>query len=167
MFRSCVPGFVLGTAAALAPFPILAQQREPTSVVFLHPDGMGANTWAVVRTALHGPDGRLNWDRFPHAAVYLGHMKDALAATSHGGATVHAFGVKVPANSYGMDGTGPVTSRSGQPMSLLLEARASGRAVGIVNSGTITEPGTGAWPVSSTGMTTTRSSARCSMPRPT
>jgi alkaline phosphatase len=72
-------------------------------------------------------------------------MKDALASTSHGGATTHAYGVKVAADSYGMDGAEAVTSRSGRPMSLLMEAKAAGRAVGIVNSGTITEPGTGAF----------------------
>jgi alkaline phosphatase len=143
MLSSCRSGLAL--AALLLPFRLVAQSPAPTSVVFFHPDGMGANTWAVVRTATQGPDGRLNWDRFPHTAVYLGHMKDALAATSNGGATVHAYGVKVAASSYGMDGTEPVTSRSGKPMSLLMEAKAAGRAVGIVNSGTITEPGTGAF----------------------
>jgi alkaline phosphatase len=135
----------LPLAAVLLPLRLLAQEPPPTSVVFFHPDGMGANTWAAVRTATQGPDGRLHWDRFPHSAVYLGHMKDALAATSNGGATTHAYGVKVAARSYGLDGAEPVTSRSGKPMSILMEAKASGRAVGIVNSGTITEPGTGAF----------------------
>jgi len=117
--------------------------QEPASVVFFHPDGMGVNTWAAVRVATVGPDGRLNWDRLPHSAVYLGHMKDALASTSHGGATVHAFGVKVAHDSYGMDGGASLVARSGAPVSILMEAKAAGRAVGIVNSGTITEPGTG------------------------
>ncbi|HEX9632944.1 MAG TPA: alkaline phosphatase [Gemmatimonadales bacterium] len=121
--------------------PLAAQ--DPASVVFFHPDGMGVNTWAAVRVATVGPDGRLNWDRLPHSAVYLGHMKDALAATSHGGATVHAYGVKVAYDSYGLDGGAPLRSRSGASMSILMEAMAAGRAVGIVNSGTITEPGTG------------------------
>jgi alkaline phosphatase len=143
MPRSRRLGLALTAAVLLAPLPLSAQGQEPTSVVFFHPDGMGANSWGVVRTATRGPDGRLNWDRFPHTAVYLGHMKDALAATSHGGATVHAYGVKVAADSYGMDGTEPVTSRSGKALSILMEAKAAGRAVGIVNSGTITEPGTG------------------------
>jgi alkaline phosphatase len=121
--------------------PLSAQ--DPASVVFFHPDGMGVNTWAAVRVAAVGPDGRLNWDRLSHAAVYLGHMKNALAATSHGGATVHAYGVKVAYDSYGMDGGAPLVARSGASTSILLEAQAAGRAIGIVNSGTITEPGTG------------------------
>ena len=115
------------------------------NVVFLHPDGMGANTWGVVRMATLGPDGRLNWDRMPGTAVYLGHMKNSLTATSHGGATVHAYGVKVVADSYGQDGLDPVRSRAGTDMSIMQEAQAAGITIGIVNSGTITEPGSGAF----------------------
>ncbi len=44
--------------------------------------------------------------QLPHMAVYTGHMKDRLTSTSHGGATTHAYGVKVLADSYGMDGNG-------------------------------------------------------------
>jgi alkaline phosphatase len=108
--------------------------QEPASVVFFHPDGMGVNTWAAVRVATVGPDGRLNWDRLTQSAVYLGHMKDALASTSHGGATVHAFGVKVAHDSYGMDGGVPLVARSRAPMSILMEAQQRAAAVGIVNS---------------------------------
>ncbi len=119
--------------------------QQGSSVIFFHPDGMGVNTWGAVRIATVGPDRRLHWDRLPFAAVYVGHMRDALASTSQGGATVHAFGVKVLADSYGMDGDRPLTARSGKPLSILREAQAAGRAVGVVNSGTITEPGTGAF----------------------
>jgi alkaline phosphatase len=85
----------------------------------------------------------LNWDRLPGLAVYRGHMKTALAATSHGGATTHAFGVKVDSDSYGMDRDRPLTALSGKPMSVMREALSAGMAVGIVNSGNIDEPGTG------------------------
>ena len=84
----------------------------------------------------------------PHMAVYTGHMKDRLTSTSHGGATVHAYGVKVLADSYGMDGTEPLTAASGFEGSILQEAQAAGLAVGMVNSGTITEPGSGAFAAS-------------------
>jgi alkaline phosphatase len=125
-------------------------KRDLGSVVFFHPDGMGVNHWGAVRMAEVGPDGRLNWDELPHMAVYIGHMKDRLTSTSHGGATVHAYGVKVVADSYGMDGDEPVTARSGRRMSLLQEAGAAGLATGMVNSGTITEPGTGVFAASVT-----------------
>lgn len=118
------------------------------SVIFFHPDGMGVNHWGAVRMHVAGPDGRLNWDSMPGMAVYTGHMKDALTATSHGGATVHAYGVKVAAESYGMDAGSSLAALSGASESLLLEARSRGLSIGLVNSGTITEPGTGAFAAS-------------------
>jgi alkaline phosphatase len=118
------------------------------SVIFFHPDGMGVNTWGAVRVMTVGPDGRLNWDRLPHMAVYTGHMKDRLTSTSHGGATTHAYGVKVLADSYGMDGKEPLRAASGFDGSILQEAHAAGLAVGLVNSGTITEPGSGVFAAS-------------------
>jgi alkaline phosphatase len=109
---------------------------------------MGVNTWGAVRVMTVGPDGRLNWDRLPHMAVYTGHMKDRLTSTSHGGATTHAYGVKVLADSYGMDGNEPLRAASGFDGSILQEAQAAGLAVGMVNSGTITEPGSGVFAAS-------------------
>jgi alkaline phosphatase len=76
-------------------------------------------------------------------------MRNSLGATSHGGATSHAFGVKVVWNSYGMDGTEALTSLSGKPFSILVEAREAGFATALVNSGHIAEPGTGVFASSS------------------
>lgn len=145
---------VLAAAAALT-LPLLRSAGSAVapgtgegSVIFFHPDGMGVNTWGAVRVMTVGPDGRLNWDQLPYMAVYTGHMKDRLTSTSHGGATTHAYGVKVLADSYGMDGREPLTAASGFKGSILQEAQAAGLAVGMVNSGTITEPGTGAFAAS-------------------
>ncbi|MBN1366097.1 MAG: alkaline phosphatase [Syntrophaceae bacterium] len=113
------------------------------SVIFLHPDGSSVSHWTAARMAIAGPDGMINWDRLPVMAVYRGHMKTALVATSHGGATTHAFGVKVDSDSYGMDRDRPLTALSGKRMSIMREAIAAGLAVGIANSGDIDEPGTG------------------------
>jgi len=138
-------------AAAALLVPRLGSPESPAelgSVIFFHPDGMGVNTWGAVRMMIVGPDGRLNWDRLPHMAVYTGHMKDRLTSTSHGGATTHAYGVKVLADSYGMDGREPLTAASGRPLSILQEAQEAGLAVGLVNSGTITEPGSGVFAAS-------------------
>ncbi len=137
--------------AAAVLLPRLRSQEsdaELGSVIFFHPDGMGVNTWGAVRMMTVGPDGRLNWDRLPYMAVYTGHMKDRLTSTSHGGATTHAYGVKVLADSYGMDGKEPLTAASGFDGSILQEAQAAGLAVGLVNSGTITEPGSGVFAAS-------------------
>jgi alkaline phosphatase len=129
-------------------YQLRASGSELGSVIFFHPDGMGVNTWGAVRMMTVGPDGRLNWDQLPHMAVYTGHMKDRLTSTSHGGATTHAYGVKVLADSYGMDGKEPLTAASGFHGSILQEAQAAGLAVGVVNSGTSTEPGSGAFAAS-------------------
>jgi alkaline phosphatase len=96
-----------------------------------------------------GPDGALNWDRLEHIGIYKGHMKNSLGATSHGGATSHAFGVKVVWDSYGMDGREALTSLSGKPFSILQEAREAGLATALVNTGHIAEPGTGVFAASS------------------
>lgn len=149
-------GFVLVLAAGAAlTLPLLKSQESAAqpgpgegSVIFFHPDGMGVNTWGAVRMMTVGPDGRLNWDQLPYMAVYTGHMKDRLTSTSHGGATTHAYGVKVLADSYGMDGKEPLRSASGFEGSILQEAKAAGLAVGMVNSGTITEPGSGVFAAS-------------------
>lgn len=135
---------LLVTTTALAAVPATAQPR-PASVIFFHPDGFGVAAWGAVRMLTVGPDGRTNWDRLPHSAVYLGHMSDGLTSTSHGGATTHAFGRRVQANSFGMDGDQPIRSLSGFEGSLGREAMARGKWFGLVQSGAAYEPGTAAW----------------------
>ena len=118
----------------------------PRSAVFLHPDGMGANVWGAVRLSEVGPDGRLAWDRLPRVAIYLGPMLDGVTASSNGGATTHAWGVRARTDSYGMIGDRPITrSAAGTDGTLMMDAMRAGKAVGIVNSSSVTEPGTGAF----------------------
>lgn len=119
------------------------------SAIFLHPDGAGVSAWAALRVFRVGPDEDLNWDRLEQIGIYMGHMKNSMGATSHGGATSHAFGVKVDWDSYGMDGTEPLTALSGNPASVMTEAREAGLATALVNSGHIAEPGTGVFAASS------------------
>ena len=146
--RVIMVALAVATGLLVFQYQSRASVDELGSVIFFHPDGMGVNTWGAVRMMTVGPDGRLNWDKIPHMAVYTGHMKDRLTSTSHGGATTHAYGVKVLADSYGMDGKEPLTSASGFDGSILQEAQAAGLAVGMVNSGTITEPGSGVFAAS-------------------
>jgi alkaline phosphatase len=120
--------------------------RGHRNVIFIHPDGTSPSFFAAARMLHYGPDGELNWDKLPHTAVYKGHMKDLLAGTSNAGAVTHAYGVKVHARSYGLDEEGrQVIARSGKPLTILEEAKQAGFSVGMVNTGTITEPGTGVW----------------------
>lgn len=116
----------------------------PTGVIFLHPDGMGANTWGAARMLWVGPDGDLEWDRLPAIAVYRGHLSDALAATSNGGGTAHALGVRVAHSSFGNDNGAAVVGPDGRPVeSVAVEALRRGIAVGIVNTASVVDAGTG------------------------
>ena len=114
------------------------------NVIFIHPDGAGVAYWQAARFYWAGPDAELNWDRIPHIAVYRGHMADSLSATSNGGATSHAYGIKVPSSAFGTDGksTSRATAANGEQGSLMHEAMRRGVRTGLVNSGSIIEPGT-------------------------
>ncbi|MEM0898591.1 MAG: alkaline phosphatase, partial [Pseudomonadota bacterium] len=101
------------------------------------------------RTAFAGPDGELNWDKLPGGGVYTGHMATRLTGTSHGGATTHAYGVKVHHNSFGLNRTEVITAASGKQMSIAEEAHEAGKAVALVQSGHIAEPGTAVFAASS------------------
>ncbi len=81
--------------------PTVAPTPRPGSAIFLHPDGMGANTWSATRLLQVGPDGRLAWDRLPRLAIYVGPMTDSVNASSNGGATTHAYGVRAHLDSDG------------------------------------------------------------------
>ncbi|MCL5967839.1 MAG: alkaline phosphatase [Betaproteobacteria bacterium] len=162
---ACVLALATGVAAASAasaarapaadPGRAAMTQAVPTgNVIFFHPDGAGLNHWNAHRMYFHGLDGISNKDRLPHMAVYRSHMHNLTNGTSHGGATVHAFGYKVDAfGSFGMDGDGsanPPTNRairslSGFQGSIVREAANAGIPVGLVNDGHIGEPGTGAF----------------------
>ena len=115
------------------------------NVIFFHPDGYGLSHWDALRVRFAGPDSTLNWDKLPYVAPYTGHMKDSLTGSSHGGATTHAYGVKVARDSFGLDGDMPITARSGRPMSIMEEAIRAGFATALLQSGSLTEPGTAAF----------------------
>ncbi|MGE0266979.1 MAG: alkaline phosphatase [Candidatus Omnitrophota bacterium] len=123
--------------------PSEEEKGNTGNVIFIHPDGAGLNTWNAFRVFKVGPDGEINWDKIPKIGIYRGHMKDGLTSTSNGGATTHAFGVKVKANSYGMNGKKYIRSLSGYHGSIMKEAIGTGKSAGVINTGHIAEPGTG------------------------
>lgn len=126
---------------------ILASNTSSSgNVIFIHPDGTSAAHWGATRILYQGADGRLNWDKMSNLAVYLGYMKNQLSGTSNGGAVTHATGIKVNAESFGLDENGkPVVALSGKPQTIMEEAMNAGKATAIINSGMIHEPGTGAF----------------------
>ncbi|MBN2173651.1 MAG: alkaline phosphatase [Bacteroidales bacterium] len=113
------------------------------SVIFIHPDGSGANMWQAMRLLKVGPDGITNWDKMDHMGLYRSHQKDCITTSSHAGATVHAFGVKVPYETYGIHPDRPIKSLSGKDYSIMIEAQKAGLKTALINSGHICEPGTG------------------------
>jgi alkaline phosphatase len=136
--------------------PIPGLESDKTSrkfatgnVIFIHPDGSGASMWGALRLISVGPDSNTNWDKMDHMGLYRSHQLNATNSSSHAGATVHAFGVKVPYNTYGIHPGRPIKSLSGKDYSILVEAQKAGMAVAIVNSGHICEPGTGVFVASS------------------
>ena len=136
--------FILGLSGGWA----RAQPPTPPvggSAIFLHPDGAATALWMGLRFLDHGPDGQTQWDRLPHVAVYDGRNRDTLTSSSNGGATIHAYGVRVHSSSFGNDAGQPIAALSGFDGSLMHEAIAAGKAAGIVNSAAVTEPGTGAF----------------------
>jgi len=79
------------------------------NVIFIHPDGAGANHWAAARMYWNGPDAVSDLGELPNMASYRGRMTDRLAGTSNDGATLHAFGYKVLCpGSFGKDGGGEI-----------------------------------------------------------
>ncbi|MDQ7816882.1 MAG: alkaline phosphatase [Melioribacteraceae bacterium] len=128
----------------------ISQNNYPKgNVIFIHPDGTSLTVWNAVRMLYVGPDSKLNWDKLPNIGIYLGHLTNSLTATSNAGGTIHAYGVKVGVNVYGKDDNLEIpTARSGKKISIMQEAMLAGMKTGLVNSGSIIEPGTGAFVVS-------------------
>lgn len=116
------------------------------SVIFVHPDGASSATWAAARALWVGPDNDLHWDKLPAIAVYRGHMADSLTASSNGGATAHATGVRPKSSAFGRYSSGADAKRlvdqDGKPLSVALQALEAGLGVGLVQTGIASEPGT-------------------------
>lgn len=113
------------------------------NVIFIHPDGSGASMWGALRLLEKGPDGNTNWDKMERMGLYRGHLQNSTNSSSHGGATVHAFGVKADYDAFGINPQKPIKSLSGKDYSIMVEAKKAGKTVALINSGHICEPGTG------------------------
>ncbi|MBD3178838.1 MAG: alkaline phosphatase [Candidatus Latescibacteria bacterium] len=115
------------------------------NVIFIHPDGSGPSMWAALRIYRYGPDSLSNWERMERMGLYRSHVLNSTNSSSHGGATIHSYGVKVNFNTYGSCPEKPVKSLSGKGYSIMAEARKAGMATALINSGHICEPGTGVY----------------------
>jgi len=138
---------ILSAAFALA-MAGAAVAQEPTGrgAIFFHPDGSSAAHWDVARMLYAGPDGTLNWDRYPYLAPYRGHLADQLVSTSNGGAVSHATGTRAHARSFGMDPAGnEMVSADGTNLTIVEAAVEAGIPTALIQSGSLIEPGTAAF----------------------
>ncbi|MBX3009493.1 MAG: alkaline phosphatase [Melioribacteraceae bacterium] len=131
--------------ASLLIFNLFLAQNQNNitgSVIFIHPDGTGLADWNALRILTAGPDNEINWDKLDAVGLYQGHIKNRIAASSNAGATIHAYGIKADYESFGMVDNEIPLALSGKQLSIMQEAKAAGIFTGIINSGSIIEPGT-------------------------
>jgi alkaline phosphatase len=135
--------------AALILFTVVsavAQQPTGRGAIFFHPDGASVAHWDAARMLHVGPDGMLNWDRYPEIAPYRGHLSDQVASTSNGGAVSHATGTRAHARSFGMDPEGrEMVSADGTTRTIVEAAIEAGIPTALLQSGSLIEPGTAAF----------------------
>ena len=112
------------------------------NVIFIHPDGTGLADWNALRFIKVGPDSEINWDKLSGIGLYQGHIRDRITSSSNAGATIHAYGVKADLDDFGLIEEVIPVSRSGKKSSIMEEAKQEGIYTGIINSGSIEEPGT-------------------------
>jgi len=112
------------------------------SVIFIHPDGTALADWNALRMITVGPDSEINWDKLNDLALYQGHIKDRVTSSSNAGATIHAYGIKAELEAFGMNSGNIPTAKSGKKLTIMQEAKDKGIHTGLINSGSIIEPGT-------------------------
>ncbi|MBY6203617.1 alkaline phosphatase [Halomonas denitrificans] len=126
----------------------LASAQEPTGrgAIFFHPDGASLTHWDAARMRYAGPDGALNWDRYPYSAPYRGHMSDRLVSTSNGGAVSHATGTRAHAGSFGLDPDDrEMVSADGTTRTIVEAAIEARIPTALIQTGSLIEPGTAAF----------------------
>lgn len=122
---------------------ILSQTNSKKgNVIFIHPDGTGLSDWNALRILKVGPDNDLNWDKTNSVGLYQGHIRNGVTASSNAGATIHAYGVKADIDDFGLIDNEIPVARSGKRLSIMKEAMQQGIFTGLINSGSIEEPGT-------------------------
>jgi alkaline phosphatase len=117
-------------------------QVQTGNVIFIHPDGTSLSDWNALRIVTAGPDSEINWDKLSAIGLYQGHIKNNITASSNAGATIHAYGVKADFDDFGMIDNQIPISMSGKRLSVMKEAMMKGIRTGLINSGSIIEPGT-------------------------
>ncbi len=113
--------------------------QKPFGIILFVSDGMVTGHLTAARLYEGGADYRLGLESFPHLALISNHARDFAVPDSAAAATALATGVKVNHRNVGTD-------YDGKPLQSILElARTQGRAVGLVTTGSLTDPAPGAF----------------------
>lgn len=116
---------------------VLPTSTRAENVIFIHVDGASQGHFTATRLFFYGADGMLNWDKLPNVAVTKNHIANQLSPDSVSAAVAHAAGIKTKRGYYGLDvNKMPIYT-------VMTEAIDAGRVVGLINTSSITEPGTG------------------------
>jgi alkaline phosphatase len=103
-------------------------------IILFVSDGMVARHLTAARLYEGGATSRLNLETFPHLALLRNAARDFAVPDAAAAATALATGEQVGHRNLAVDATG-------KPLSSILElARAQGRAVGLVTSGSLSAP---------------------------
>src|SRR3989339_523353 len=136
MSRFCLSLIILFTIA----FNVYSQVQKG-NVIFIHPDGTSLSDWNALRILTAGPDSSINWDKLSGIGLYQGHIRDKVSSSSNAGATIHAYGVKADYHDFGMIDNEIPRARSGKKISIMQEVIQNKIYTGLINSGSIIEPG--------------------------
>lgn len=113
--------------------------QKPFGIILFVGDGLVSSHLAAARLYEGGADHRLTIDRLPNVAIVSNHASDFAVPDSPAASSAIATGVKVNNRSIAID------PRGKNLRSILDEARESGRAVGLVTTGNLTDAGAAAF----------------------
>ena len=113
--------------------------QKPFGIILFVGDGLAGSNLTVARLYAGGADERLAIERLPNVALVSNHANDFAVPDSPAAASALATGMKVNNRSISIDPHGKALA------SILDTAGASGRAVGLITTGNLTDATTAAF----------------------
>lgn len=107
--------------------------QKPFGIILFVGDGLTGSNLTVARLYSGNADEKLAIERLPNVALVSNHANDFAVPDSPAAASALATGVKVNNRSIAID------PRGGMLSSMIDAARASGRAVGLITTGNLTD----------------------------
>lgn len=108
--------------------------QKPFSIILITGDGLTTGMLAPARIYHDGAQNRFEFERLPHLALLTTYANDFAVPDAAAAASALATGRKVNNRALSVDA-------GGKPLATLLDlAQKSGRAVGVVSNGALTDP---------------------------